>query len=146
MNIDRIVHPAFHGKTFQELDQAPLTALCGLDHHQARALGEALGVRSIGELARSPVLQYAVAIHALAGCADISIKEKAQQALLDDAVEMTFPASDPISVDAGISRIEVAPEMVDACGDHQNIQAIEAHNQEVLGQSAVHVCAPRQRS
>ncbi len=43
----------------------------------------------------------------------------AKEALLDDAVEMTFPASDPISVNSGITRIEVAPEMVDAHGDHQ---------------------------
>jgi hypothetical protein len=43
----------------------------------------------------------------------------AKEALLDDAVEMTFPASDPISVNSGITRIEVAPDMVDAHGDHQ---------------------------
>jgi hypothetical protein len=42
----------------------------------------------------------------------------AKEALLDDAVEMTFPASDPISVNSGITRIEVAPDMVDAHGDH----------------------------
>jgi hypothetical protein len=33
---------------------------------------------------------------------------------------MTFPASDPISVDAGITRIEVPPETVDAQTDHQH--------------------------
>ena len=38
---------------------------------------------------------------------------------------MTFPASDPISVDAGITRIEVAPDMVDAGHDHQHAQSIE---------------------
>lgn len=43
----------------------------------------------------------------------------AKEALLDDAVEMTFPASDPISVDSGITRIEVAPDKVDAHEDHQ---------------------------
>ncbi|WP_293775951.1 hypothetical protein [uncultured Oxalicibacterium sp.] len=46
--------------------------------------------------------------------------EKAAETLLDDAIEMTFPASDPISVDAGITRIERAPEKVDAHDDHQN--------------------------
>lgn len=146
MNIDRIVNTQFHGKTFQELDQAPLSALCGMDEDKARAVSEALGVHSIGELARSPVLQYAIAIHALAGCEDMSPKEKAEESLLDDAVEMTFPASDPISVDAGITRIEVAPDMVDAGADHQNVQAIEANNQAVLGQSAVHTCAPGQKT
>lgn len=48
-------------------------------------------------------------------------KQEAEEQLLDDAVEMTFPASDPVSVDPNsITRIEKAPEMVDASGDHQN--------------------------
>ncbi len=49
----------------------------------------------------------------------------AKEALLDDAVEMTFPASDPISVDSGITRIEVAPDKVDAHEDHQLAGEIE---------------------
>ena len=48
-------------------------------------------------------------------------KQEAEEQLLDDAVEMTFPASDPVSVDPNsITRIEKAPEKVDASGDHQN--------------------------
>ena len=48
-------------------------------------------------------------------------KQDAEEQLLDDAVEMTFPASDPVSVDANsITRIEKAPEKVDASEDHQN--------------------------
>jgi hypothetical protein len=38
---------------------------------------------------------------------------------------MTFPASDPISVDAGITRIEVPPETVDAHTDHQRAGQLE---------------------
>jgi len=50
-----------------------------------------------------------------------SEKQKAEEELLDDAVEMTFPASDPVSVDPNsITRIEKAPDKVDASGDHQN--------------------------
>jgi hypothetical protein len=52
-------------------------------------------------------------------------QEKAKEELLDDAVEMTFPASDPISVDAGITRIEVPPEKVDAHSDHQHANKVE---------------------
>lgn len=52
-------------------------------------------------------------------------KENAKESLLDDALEMSFPSSDPISVNSGITRIEVAPEMVDAGADHQNSQRIE---------------------
>ena len=54
-----------------------------------------------------------------------STADLAKEALLDDAVEMTFPASDPISVSSGITRIDVAPEMVDAHGDHQIAGQVE---------------------
>lgn len=33
--------------------------------------------------------------------------DKHDEALLDDAVEMTFPASDPIAVKTGVARIEI---------------------------------------
>ena len=50
-----------------------------------------------------------------------SEKQKAEEELLDDGVEMTFPASDPVSVGPGsITRIEKAPDKVDASEDHQN--------------------------
>ena len=51
----------------------------------------------------------------------LSEKQKAEEGLLDDAVEMTFPASDPVSVGPNsITRIEKAPDKVDASEDHQN--------------------------
>nr|WP_315485242.1 hypothetical protein [uncultured Undibacterium sp.] len=58
------------------------------------------------------------------------VKENAKESLLDDALEMSFPSSDPISVNSGITRIEVAPEMVDAGADHQNSQRIEPAKKE----------------
>lgn len=140
MNIDTIVNEDFKGKTFGELIHAPLSALRGIGEQQAMALADTLGVKTIGDLAGLEIINYAIAIKALAGCEGLSSKEKAEQTLLDDAVEMTFPASDPISVDAGITRIEVAPEMVDPGRDHQHASSIEAHNQEVLGQSALREC------
>ncbi|HYD94994.1 MAG TPA: hypothetical protein VEC01_06685 [Noviherbaspirillum sp.] len=33
--------------------------------------------------------------------------EEREQAQLDDAVELTFPASDPVAVTGGVTRIEV---------------------------------------
>ena len=125
MNIDTIVNEQFQGKTFRELANAPLSALRGIGELQATALADTLGVKTIGDLANLPFVNVAVAINALAGSETPSSKEKAEQTLLDDAVEMTFPASDPISVDAGITRIEVPPEMVDAGRDHQHARAIE---------------------
>lgn len=125
MNIDTIVNEQFHGKTFSELANAPLSALRGIGEHQASALADTLGVKTIGDLAGLQIVNYAIAIKALAGCESMSNKEKAEETLLDDAVEMTFPASDPISVDAGITRIEVPPDMVDAGDDHQHARSIE---------------------
>jgi len=57
-------------------------------------------------------------------------KEIAKETLLDDALEMSFPSSDPISVNSGITRIEVAPDMVDQSVDHQNSQSIEPAKKE----------------
>lgn len=140
MNIDTIVNEQFHGKTFRELADAPLSALRGIGEQQAAALADTLGVKTIGDLANLEVVNYAIAIKALAGCEGLSSKEKAGETLLDDAVEMTFPASDPISVDAGITRIEVAPDMVDPGRDHQHVSAMEEHNQQAVGQSAIREC------
>jgi hypothetical protein len=128
MNIDTIINEQFQGKTFRELANAPLSALRGIGELQASALADTLGVKTIGDLASLQIVKYAVAIKALAAGEETSSKEKAEQTLLDDAVEMTFPASDPISVDAGITRIEVPPEMVDAGHDHQNARAIEENS------------------
>ena len=136
MNIDSIVNQQFHGKSFGELVNAPLTALRGVNEQQAQAFA-GIGVHTVGDLAKLQVVNYAIAIKALSGCEGMSSKQQAEEGLLDDAVEMTFPASDPISVDAGITRIEVAPDKVDASTDHQHAKAIEAHNEEALGTAAI---------
>jgi len=52
-------------------------------------------------------------------------EERAKETLLDTAIEMSFPASDPISVETGVTRIEKAPDTVDAHADHQNINEVE---------------------
>jgi len=36
--------------------------------------------------------------------------DEKQQELLDDAVELTFPASDPTAVTGGVTRIDVPKE------------------------------------
>jgi hypothetical protein len=40
---------------------------------------------------------------------DSSDPDEKQQELLDDAIELSFPASDPTSVAGGITRIEKSP-------------------------------------
>lgn len=131
MSIDSIVKPDYHGKSFRELVNSPLTALNGVNEQQASAFAAA-GVHTIGDLANMQIVNYAVAIKALSSCDSASGKEQAEEGLLDDAVEMTFPASDPVSVQSSITRIEVAPDKVDASRDHQAAQSIEAHNEEML--------------
>ncbi|EEF21951.1 conserved hypothetical protein [Ricinus communis] len=61
----------------------------------------------------------------------------AKETLIDDAVEMTFPASDPVAIESSITRIEVPPEKVDASSDHQHAAAIEAHNEQTIGSRAL---------
>jgi hypothetical protein len=127
MNIESIVDDQFTGKCFRELVEAPISALRGVSTSDARALSQAFGVNTIGELAELRFVKWANAIKTLAEEETDTSEQRAKETLLDEAVEMTFPASDPISVDAGITRIEVAPEMVDAQTDHQNAAAVEAN-------------------
>ena len=128
MNIETIVDDKFTTKCFRELVEAPISALRGVSQSDARAMSEAFGVNTIGELAELRFVKWANAIKILAEQETDTKEQIAKETLLDEAVEMTFPASDPISVDAGITRIEVAPEMVDAQTDHQNAGKVEANS------------------
>lgn len=130
MNIDTIVDKDHVGKSFRELADLPVSALRGLSAADARALETAFGIRTVRELAELKFVQWAQAIATLASQEAPAPQEVAQETLLDDAVEMTFPASDPISVDSSITRIEVPPEKVDAHTDHQAAVAIEQHQKE----------------
>ena len=125
MNIDTIVDKEYVDKSFRELADAPLSALRGLSPTDAQALQSAFGISTVRELAHLNFVRWASAIAVLADEEQMAPAEKAKEELLDDAVEMTFPASDPISVDAGITRIEVAPDKVDAQQDHQHAAKVE---------------------
>jgi hypothetical protein len=137
MNIDTIVNDTFQGMCFRELIGAPLTALRGISEDEAAALEQGFGVKTIGDLADLKAVRYARAIRMMAEAESMTPEERAKDELLDDAVEMTFPASDPIAVQASITRIEVAPEMPAASLDHQLAPEIAAHNEEVLGDPAL---------
>jgi hypothetical protein len=137
MNIQIIVNDTHHDKCFRELVEQPVTALRGITQQQADALRDAFGINTIGELAELRAVKYARAIRTMATAEAEPSGNIAKEALIDDAVEMTFPASDPVSIQSSITRIEVAPEKVDASTDHQNAAAIEAHNQEAIGCNAL---------
>jgi hypothetical protein len=137
MNIQIIVNDTHHDKCFRELVDQPVTALRGITQQQANALRDAFGINTIGELAELKAVKWARAIRTMAAAEAEPRDEVAKEALIDDAVEMTFPASDPVSIQSSITRIEVPPEKVDASSDHQGAAAIEANNQEAIGSRAL---------
>jgi hypothetical protein len=126
MNINTVVDAEFAGKCFRDICNAPLSAMRGVSKKDAKALHDAFSISTIGELADLKFVKWATAIRILASEECDTPEQAAKETLLDDAVEMTFPASDPISVDSGITRIEVPPDMVDAATDHQRAKEMEA--------------------
>ncbi len=130
MNINSIVDSEYANLCFRDVCNAPLSALRGVSAKDAKALSQAFGISTIGELADLKYVKWATAIRTLASEECDTPSEVAKETLLDDAVEMTFPASDPISVDSGITRIEVAPEKVAAATDHQFAGELEANQEE----------------
>ena len=123
MNIDQCVDQAYAGKSFSELAAAPINALQGISATDAAILKETFNISTIREFADLKFVKLATAIVNLADEVETA-EDKAKETLLDDALEMSFPSSDPISVSSGITRIEVAPEMVAAQTDHQNSQSV----------------------
>jgi hypothetical protein len=127
MNINSMLDDAYAGKCLREIVESPVSAMRGVSADDARMLAKSFGVNTIGELADLKFFKWASAIQVMASGEADTVEQVAKETLLDDAVEMTFPASDPISVDSGITRIEVSPEKVDAHTDHQHANAIEEH-------------------
>jgi hypothetical protein len=124
MNINTIVDKAYKDKSFKEIADAPVSALQGITAKDAKLLKQALDIESVRDLARLKYVEWACAIVTLADVTSAE-EEKVQETLLDNAVEMSFPASDPPSVTSSITRIEVQPDMAPAQRDHQNSPAIE---------------------
>jgi hypothetical protein len=87
-------------------------------------LKQAFDIETVRDLANFKCTKWANALITLADDEGVTEEEQAKEALLDDAVEMTFPASDPLAVASGITRIEKAPDMPPAQLEHQNSQAI----------------------
>jgi len=122
MNTSHVVSKEHQGKSFNELADAPIDALQGIGAEDAGMLKETFGITTIREFANLKFVKWATAIALLADESG-GKNNTAKETLLDDALEMTFPSSDPLSVGGGITRIEVAPDKVDARTDHQNSQA-----------------------
>jgi hypothetical protein len=125
MNIDTVVDKEYVGLSFRALADAPTSALRGISAKDAKALAQAFNVHSVRDLANLEFVKWATAITTLAEHEQATPQEQAKENLLDGGLEMTFPASDPVSVDAGITRIEVPPEMVNAHDDHQHAAKVD---------------------
>ena len=126
MNINQCVDKKFAEMSFSQLAEAPIDALRGVSANDAAALKQAFRITTIREFANLNFLKWAQAIVTLAD-EDQSENEMAGEHLLDEAIEMTFPSSDPIAV-SSITRIEHSPdkaaeqssEKAPAHIDHQN--------------------------
>lgn len=138
MNIDTVVDQAYVGKCFKELADAPVSALRGVSVKDAKALAQAFNVTTVRDLAQLGFVRWAQAIVTLADEEQMAPADKAKDMLHDEAVEMTFPASDPLSIDSGITRIEVPPDMVQAHSDHQHANQVEQSTEEGAAKEAAH--------
>lgn len=116
MNIDLILSEDWRDKSLHALTRAPISVLRGIGDTEAAGLAQA-GIHTVRDLAMLDAVKWAQAIVLLAD-QECSPPDEAKEALLDDAVEMSFPASDPISVASSITRIESPPDKVDAKTDH----------------------------
>lgn len=119
----KMLDRAYESSSFRELADAPPDALQGLSAADAEQLRIMFHIKTVRDLANCKFFKWAHAIVTLADEVD-TVEERAKESLLDDAIEMTFPSSDPISVSAGITRIEIAPDKVEAQTDHQNTNSI----------------------
>jgi hypothetical protein len=66
MNINKAVDKDFEGKSFKELVNAPVAALQGISDAKAKLLHDALGIKTIGDLANCKYFKWARAIDILA--------------------------------------------------------------------------------
>lgn len=126
MNLHANVAKKYLGMDWQELAAAPLNALPGIDKKSAKMLEKEFQISSIGELAS---LEFVKAMHAFMceGDAAVLAQQEVAETLLDDALAMSFPSSDPVSVVSAITRIESAPEMAPAGGDHPPLHTASHH-------------------
>jgi hypothetical protein len=65
-SIDKYVDKAYEGQEFAELAKAPVSALQGISDAKAQQLLDALGVKTVADLATNKYVLWAQAINTLA--------------------------------------------------------------------------------
>ena len=85
----------------------PLESLPCLSSEQAEKIEAAFGIVMIREFANHKIVQAIAALNLLAAETEIVGEQAvATEAQLDQSLAVTFPASDPISIDSGITTID----------------------------------------
>jgi len=62
MNIHRALDKAWEGKSFKKLAEAPPSALAGISEKDAELLAQALGIKTIRDMANNKFFKWARAI------------------------------------------------------------------------------------
>ena len=68
-DLARLLDKAYEDKTLAELVDAPVSALAGVSEGDAKLLGEAFNIKTIGDLGRNKYFRVATALVDLAGSA-----------------------------------------------------------------------------
>lgn len=111
MQINPDVTSKYAEKSAQELADAPLSALTGVSKKAAHMLEREFHVTTIAGFSRLGFVQAVNAIMAPLEAA-ILAQEAAGQELLDEALAMSFPSSDPVSVTSAIKHLNLEPAVV----------------------------------
>jgi len=94
-----------HRHDVQAVLDSPLETLRCISGAEADMIKIVFRIKTVRDFAEHKILKCLAALKVLE--ADMAAeKEVVTETLLDDALEMTFPASDPISINSGVTRIE----------------------------------------
>ena len=104
--VERSSSESANGASSEVLD-APLDALHCLSFREAEILKTVFEIVTIREFVNLKFMKCISALNALSAEIEVE-KNKEENAILDDALMMTFPASDPTSVSSTIKRVEAS--------------------------------------
>jgi len=86
------------------LADSPLEVLHCISGAEAELIKQVFNVVTIRDFANHKLVKCIAAMNLLSDEL-AEEKQRATETMLDDALEMTFPASDPVSIDSGVTRI-----------------------------------------
>ena len=102
----KIINPAADAKVWTRLAAHPLEQLMEFDDDEVLSLRHVFGCLSVKEFANHKLVRLACAITNLARELETDLDTLEEQQL-DEALEMSFPASDPIAMCSSSSLGEV---------------------------------------